>query len=258
MSDVLGRPASLSGVRMANKGPGFIVVRGALSAEAQALAAECFGDLDSLLPPSLSRRAAAGAPDIERIRQVRPGAEGLELVSPTSCRLVVNGKLQKQVISNPVRSYIGGNRWDRFKRTAAPGIVTSRLPERWAAFAPVLQEVSGIYRSEFPTEWAEQMTVGERVFGTPFTTTAINIDYASHYHVDRGDFLRGFSTVSVFGVGDEPLVGGELVFPTLGVAVDLRPGDVCLFKAHELPHGNMPVTSGRRLSVVAYAKEVFA
>jgi len=160
---MLGEPASLDHVDDVVRAPyeadGVLVIAGAIPPVAQRAAAGAFGDLDAVLPPSLTRRAAAGA------------------------------------------------RW-----------------EPWA------------------------------IFGTVFTTAAINLDYASHYHLDTNDLPDGFSTVGAIAVGGD-YEGGELVFPTLRLAVDLRPGDLCLFKAHELPHGNTPVRGpGRRLSIVAYAR----
>jgi hypothetical protein len=44
-------------------------------------------------------------------------------------------------------------------------------------------------------------------------------------------------------------IGGELIFPELGIALKLQPGDVIFFKSAQLTHCNGPVT-GLRRSVV--------
>lgn len=253
---MIGQTATLEGMREVSSAPGVIVARGAISASAQTAAAKAFGDLDEILPPSLTRRAAAGPCDLERLRERFPRAVGIEPVSETSGRLVRDdGHVYRQVVSNPVRSYVGGWRWDRFKAEPAPGIVSSRLPERMRAAQPFFDEVDRAYSEAAPAEWSAQRKAARQTIGaTAFTTAAINIDYASHYHRDVGDYPDGLSTVTPTAVGGD-YSGGELVFPELRCFVDLAPGDLCLFRAHELLHGNTPVRGpGRRLSVVSYAR----
>lgn len=93
--------------------------------------------------------------------------------------------------------------------------------------------------------------------GTALSTVAVNVNYASHYHRDSGDFRDGYSTLSVVEVGDYS--GGLFVLPEHRIAVDVRGGDVLLVQSHVDVHGNTPISgTGKRLSFVTYLKHALA
>lgn len=67
----------------------------------------------------------------------------------------------------------------------------------------------------------------------------------SDWHIDLNDFRNGYCAVVCYG----KFSGGEVIFPELGIALKLEPGDVLFFKSSQLTHGNAPVV-GLRRSVV--------
>lgn len=95
--------------------------------------------------------------------------------------------------------------------------------------------------------------------GTRLSSVTINVNYESHYHYDAGDFLNGYSTLSVVEVGKYG--GGFLVFPRYRIAVDVREGDVLTCQSHVDLHGNYPMqidpatpVRAKRVSFVTYLK----
>lgn len=97
-------------------------------------------------------------------------------------------------------------------------------------------------------------TPGEWVMpGTVFSTAAVNLNFPTRVHKDRGDLPEGFGAMSVLRAG--AYQGGHLVFPQYRIAVDLRTQDVLLSDVHQW-HGNAPLHGAEgeyaRLSVVCY------
>ena len=68
----------------------------------------------------------------------------------------------------------------------------------------------------------------------------------SDWHFDKNDFRAGYCAVVCYG----KFSGGELIFPEIGVALKLEPGDVVFFKSALLTHGCAPVTGVRRSVVL--------
>lgn len=136
---------------------------------------------------------------------------------------------------------------------------TLRHPKKWARVLPVIERVAGVHSRLDPDRYALQESyvrdrVAEvyRIAGTAYTTVTANYNTVTRVHIDRGDFAEGSGVILVSGGG---FSGGHLCFPRYGVAVELRPGDVCVCDVHEW-HGNLPLTvdEGHRLSVVLYAR----
>jgi hypothetical protein len=244
------------------------LVKRAVPAELQELALRCFGDLDEIERPSLTRRAAAGEPSLEEFRQVPRfrDAVALEQTGPTTCHVVfADGRRLRQPMCNPVRSYCAGYTHQRFTRRAEPARVTRAYPQRWADSLPFFAAVDAVLAGELPVvHAAHRARIAAHPFwaipGTALSTVAINVNYESRYHLDTGDFVDGYSTLTVAAVGD--YAGGLLVFPAHRVAVDVRPGDILLCQSHREVHGNTPIVplspGAKRVSFVTYLKHKLA
>lgn len=238
--------------------PAFAFVKDAIS-DTAVDAARAWFDIDEHEPPSTSRRRAAGELDLARFKAWRPDVVALEPVSPTSARVrLADGRVLRQVFCNPVRSYVAGYTVSRFGNRAGAAKLTRRYIDRWNASRPFFEAVDRALLRILPRAH-ERMTARAATHPAwritdALSTVAINVNYASHYHRDTGDFKDGVSTLSVVGDFD----GGLLVFPGHRVAVDIRPGDVLFMRAHVDVHGNTPVTRGRRVSFVTYLKHGLA
>ena len=235
------------------------LVPGVLDPSDAQRAADAMADIEQRMAPSTTRRQAAGEFDWRSFG--RDDIVDGELVSPTSGRLVrKDGHVIRQVFSNPVTSYVAGYTVGRFNGQAGPAALTAQHPDVWEQLVPVFAPVSEALREHLPDVWERH---AQRVApfpeltipGTVLSTVAVNVNYASCFHRDRGDFKDGYSSVTVLP-GDYD--GGLLVFPGYRVAFDVRPLDVIFFQAHVDLHGNTAVTRGRRLSLVTYLKHRIA
>ncbi|KAJ3049881.1 hypothetical protein HK097_009136 [Rhizophlyctis rosea] len=100
-----------------------------------------------------------------------------------------------------------------------------------------------VYTQMLFTSWMHGSTCA------PFTTTTINFGWPSGIHVDRGDYRRGYCTVTPVGKWK----GCELWFPQFDCQLDMCAGDVCFFKSSLLWHGNLPLIEGIRFSFVYFS-----
>lgn len=241
----------------------FAVARNAIPHAAVELARAAWGDIDRAERPSTSRRQAAGPIDLAAIQRWRPDVVSLEPVSPTSARLrLADGRVLRQVFSNPVHSHVAGFTVSRYGNRAGPGRLTRRHPDRWATSLPFFHEIDRTLARMVPVVHAAMAARAAThpawcIPRTALSTVAVNINYESRYHRDRGDFREGLSTLTVVELGTYG--GGLLVLPEHRVAVDVREGDVLVFPAHRLLHGNTAITgSGKRVSFVTYLKHGLA
>jgi hypothetical protein len=129
------------------------------------------------------------------------------------------------------------------------------------ALAPLAEAVSGVLQQHAPIEWERQRAFVEQVHpdfkisGTVFTTITVNVSERTAAHTDSNDFRGGLGAMCVLEDGN--YVGGELVFPRYGVAVDMRRGGVCLADVHEV-HGNARFDGEgtfNRFAFIFYARE---
>jgi predicted 2-oxoglutarate/Fe(II)-dependent dioxygenase YbiX len=81
---------------------------------------------------------------------------------------------------------------------------------------------------------------------TDYHMFVLNWDAQCGFHIDKGDVDWGLCVVIPFG----EFTGGELIFPELGQVVHLVAGDIMAFPSALLVHGNAPVLSGLRHSLV--------
>ncbi|RHZ46101.1 hypothetical protein Glove_634g7 [Diversispora epigaea] len=91
-----------------------------------------------------------------------------------------------------------------------------------------------------------------RSFGI-FLMIAINYNIVSNYHWDLSDASNGLCCLIPLG----NFQGGDLYFPQLHVRVPLQPGQVVAFDSHNLLHGNLPLISGIRHSIVYFVHQNF-
>jgi len=123
-------------------------------------------------------------------------------------------------------------------------------PREWAAAQPVFRALSNSMKARMPEQHSAQMKrqTHARIEGTPWTTAAVNLNFATGCHLDGQDAEGAFTALTTAG----DWRGGEFALPQLRVAVDVRPGDVLFARTDAWWHGNAPITGGDRLAVVAY------
>jgi hypothetical protein len=244
----------------------FLFRKGVIAPQDSRLARESYGDIDGIEPASVTRRAAAGLIDSEKFGVLRDDVVGVIPISATTGHLkLASGKVLRQPVSNPVHSYLAGYSFSRFGRRNMLGRITSRYPERWTASLPFFQRIDTVFARELPE--VHELHVNRcllhpqwRIPGTALSTVTINVNYESHYHLDRGDFRQGYSALSV--VEMDRYRGGLFVFPSYRIAVDVRESDLMFCQSHIDFHGNTQVVKespmAKRLSFVTYLKHKLA
>lgn len=223
-----------------------------------------WGDVETLADPSVTRRAAAGAPDVEAFRRFPRFRDAVEVIPETSTTARVkfnDGRVLRQPMSNPVLSYLAGFGVDRFSKTARPNLLTNRYRDRWTRSLPFFRAVDEVLARELPHTHAlhrERCALHPSwtIAGTALSTVTVNVDYESRYHVDTGDFRDGYSVLTVLEAGRYD--GGLYVMPLHRVAVDVREGDALLCQSHVDLHGNTAIVKrtedAKRISFVCYLK----
>lgn len=128
-------------------------------------------------------------------------------------------------------------------------------------FMPYL---TNIYKQYLPEQYNRDMSViSENVNSdyrlqdkAPFTTANINVNHAIKYHKDTGNFRGNLSNVLVLKNG---VIGGELVFPEYGYALEQADGYLSIFDGQSIIHGVMPIKKTNdnpyRASIVFYTLE---
>ncbi len=230
------------------------------------LAHSVYDTIDTKMPPSMSRNKAAGPVSLERWQAYRDDIDCLIPVTATTAKIKLkNGHILARIFSNPVRSYIAGYNYWRWKGTGLLTGFSKKYPNEWQRSVPFFADVYKCLKREMPEvhKIHEQRCNQHRKFtiaNTNLTTVAINVNYESSYHLDVGDLDNGFSTLTVLEVGQYD--GGNLVFPRYRIAVNVREGDVILNQSHKIYHGNSPIhckTPGaKRISFVTYLKKLLA
>jgi hypothetical protein len=126
---------------------------------------------------------------------------------------------------------------------------------------PYIQAVDAVFRDHMPRQWfyqrfAASYANGWNIGDSCFSTVAVNQNFQTACHTDKGDLKGSFGVLTCFKRGD--FSGGELIFPKYRVAVDFRDGDVLLANVHEV-HGNTPIVPlgarHLRMSCVFYFRE---
>ncbi len=142
------------------------------------------------------------------------------------------------------------------------------LPE-WETLHVPLRRIGELMAEHVPDRHAAQLARAQAtdpnwvIPGTPFSTITVNNTYPTGVHTDKGDLDEGFSSIACLRRGN--YTGGQLVFPSFRVAVDMKEGDLILMDAHQW-HGNVPIVcpcgtqlngpcttcASERISIVSY------
>lgn len=100
---------------------------------------------------------------------------------------------------------------------------------------------------EVLSQFAKALPAGGHAPAYPFTSIVINLNCATKVHRDVKDFA--FCLVLV--LSDNDCQGGDLCFVEPGIRLQLRSGDIVLFRSSEFTHYNMHF-KGIRASVVLH------
>ena len=117
---------------------------------------------------------------------------------------------------------------------------------------PLSDEVNNYLEVTYPLLYAKmkKLDLGPNVpksFGA-FPTVGINFNSICQFHRDLKDHRNTFCVVCPLGVFE----GGQLAFPELKLAFNVKQGQAIAFRSNLLVHGNLPITTGTRHSVVFY------
>ncbi len=162
-------------------------------------------------------------------------------------------KRSNQVMSNSIGGYDKSNRF--------PCRLTNWTRKNLDAYKsvyPLSQKVSELYFSYCPDKWLNQYDKYIKsppeytIPDTNFSTLTINCDFRTAAHKDAGDCKDGMTAFTVKDLDN--FKGGELVFPTYDLALDIREGDLLIFNPH-ITHCNNPLTKQGRMSFVFYLRE---
>lgn len=133
--------------------------------------------------------------------------------------------------------------------------------QRLFSFMPYLTE---IYEEYLPEQYKHDLKViNDNVISDyllkenqPFATANINVNHAIKYHRDTGNFKGNLSNVLILKDG---IVGGELVFPEYGFALQQGDSYLSIFDGQNEIHGCLPIMKTKdlhyRASIVYYTLE---
>ena len=167
--------------------------------------------------------------------------------------------------ANEVFSGIAG--WyDRYPRIPW-GRATSYTDHRADKFAksyPYLQKLSEAFKEMLPWRYSNQSEAASKVDpkflvpGTPFSTITVNKSFRTAAHYDPANMENGFANICNISVNGN-YTGGYLVFPEIGYAVNIRPGDLLFVNNMAGLHGNteliMNDEEAERITMIAFFHE---
>jgi hypothetical protein len=127
-----------------------------------------------------------------------------------------------------------------------------------------MEVLTNIYKEYLPEQFNHDLQVIQENVNNdfllkenqPFTTANINVNHAIKYHKDTGNFRGNLSNVLILRDG---IVGGELVFPEYGFALEQSDSYLAVFDGQNEIHGVMPIIQIKekpyRASIVYYTLE---
>lgn len=245
----------------------FRLRKGVLSTAYTDIARQVFGDIDERMSPSYTRRTAAGRLDLQRVQAFRPDVIAVHpnAENPFKGQFETSSGQPKTIQCNPVKSYMAGYTCDRFYKRRLAGF-SKAFPEDWEKAAPFFEAIGDLldrhmfYEARGMHRWCVRHAVKPAftIGRTCLSTVAVNVNYDSAFHRDRGDMQDGYSTLTAITVGGS-YTGGNLVLPRYGIAIDVREGDILFNQSHVDLHGNSPIhpetTGSKRVSFVTYLKK---
>jgi hypothetical protein len=141
---------------------------------------------------------------------------------------------------------------------------TQRHYDKFSEYQDIYSAACEGFRFCFPETWDKVKSIISRVkdpnynlFGTAFTSTTLNFNFKTAYHVDKNNLKGGLAVLTAMTKGSYK--GHYLVFPEVRLAFDLRDGDFIVGDTQTLLHGNSPMTKlsedAERVSLVFYSRE---
>lgn len=171
----------------------------------------------------------------------------------------------KTTYANSVFSGIAG--WyDRYPRIpwGRATSYTEQNPDKFAKSYPYLQKLASAFEEMLPWRYGNQKRAADKVDpkflvpGTPFSTITVNRNFRTAAHYDPANMDDGFANICVFSNSDK-YRGAYLVFPEIGYAVNIRPGDLLFVNNMAGLHGNTELIlddpEAERISIIAFFHE---
>lgn len=183
----------------------------------------------------------------------------------TEARIVTETYISKTTYANVVNSGIAG--WyDRYPRIPF-GRTTSYTRDNFDKFKlayPYLQSLARGFEELLPWRYGNQKRAADSIDpkfvvpGTPFTTITVNRNFRTAAHYDPANMDDGFANICVVSSNDN-YSGAYLVFPEIGYAVNIRPGDLLFVNNMAGLHGNTELVlhdeKAERVSMIAFFHE---
>jgi hypothetical protein len=196
---------------------------------------------------------------VEKARRMEPAAASDE------AKWVESELISKTTYANPVNSGIAG--WyDRYPRIpyGRATSYTEKQPEKFAKSYPYLKHLAKAFKEMLPWRYGNQKAAADKIDqrflvpDTPFSTITVNRNFRTAAHYDPANMDNGFANICVFSNSDS-YKGAYLVFPEIGYAVDVRPGDLLFVNNQAGLHGNTELIledpTAERISIIAFFHE---
>lgn len=196
---------------------------------------------------------------VEEVRKLEPHAAADE------AEWVEKDLICKTTYANSVLSGIAG--WyDRYPRIpwGRATSYTANHPEKFAKSYPYLQHLADAFKQLLPWRYGNQMAAASKIDprylvpNTPFSTITVNRNFRTAAHYDPANMDDGFANICVFSNSDS-YRGAYLVFPEIGYAVNIRPGDLLFVNNMAGLHGNTELIlddpNAERISIIAFFHE---
>jgi hypothetical protein len=196
---------------------------------------------------------------VENTRKLEPHDQAAE------AEWVEQDLICKTTYANSVLSGIAG--WyDRYPRIpyGRATSYTEQNPEKFAKSYPYLQHLAAAFKEMLPWRYGNQMEAASKVDkrflvpDTPFSTITVNRNFRTAAHYDPANMENGFANICVFSNSDN-YSGAYLVFPEIGYAVNIRPGDLLFVNNMAGLHGNTELIlddpNAERISIIAFFHE---
>lgn len=196
---------------------------------------------------------------VEKARKMEPAEAASE------AEWVERDLISKTTYANPVNSGIAG--WyDRYPRIpyGRATSYTEKFPEKFEKSYPYLQHLAEAFKDLLPWRYGNQKAASDKIDpkflvpNTPFSTITVNRNFRTAAHYDPANMDDGFANICVFSNSDK-YRGAYLVFPEIGYAVNIRPGDLLFVNNMAGLHGNTELVlddpNAERISIIAFFHE---
>ena len=127
-----------------------------------------------------------------------------------------------------------------------------------------LEKLAEAFKEMLPWRYGNQMRAAQKVDkrflvpNTPFSTITVNRNFRTAAHYDPANMDDGFANICVFSNSDS-YRGAYLVFPEIGYACNIRPGDLLFVNNMAGLHGNTELIlddpNAERISIIAFFHE---